>query len=103
MKIFRLIIAVATVVASITISHSPAQAIPLNEILDSVGKAALRGIFGLPPDRQEPPQSSSEPSDLSNNEPTETTPISSSENPGISDNNSEPSQDDGEINDTPVE
>jgi hypothetical protein len=56
-KQFRSILAVAIVAASITTSLLPAQAIPLDGILDSAGKSFVRGMFGLPPEQQETPQS----------------------------------------------
>jgi hypothetical protein len=57
MKQFRSILAVAVVATSITTSLLPAQAIPLDEVLDSAGKSFVRGLFGLPAERQQAPQS----------------------------------------------
>ncbi len=56
-KQFRSILAVAVVSVSITASLSPAQAIPLDGVLDSAGKSFVRGMFGLPAEQQETPQS----------------------------------------------
>jgi hypothetical protein len=53
---FRSILAVAVVAASITASLLPAQAIPLDEVLDSAGKAFVRGMFNIPAERQESQQ-----------------------------------------------
>jgi hypothetical protein len=103
MKQFRSILAVAAVAASITTSLSPAQAIPLSEILDSVGKSILRGVFNLPADRQESTQSPSEQPGQSNSGSTEVIPVSSSEPSSSAGNNLEPSQSDGDIESTPTE
>ena len=57
MKQFRSILALAVIAASATASISPAQAIPLDEVLDSAGKSFVRGMFGISGERQESSQS----------------------------------------------
>jgi hypothetical protein len=87
MKQFRSILAVAVVAASITASLSPAQAIPLDEVLDSAGKSFVRGMFGMSGDRQESSQSGG----FNNDKPqSQTTPSSSAQSGGFSNDPPQP-------------
>ncbi|WP_310425470.1 hypothetical protein [Chamaesiphon sp. VAR_48_metabat_135_sub] len=85
-KQFRSILAVAVVAASITASISPAQAIPLDEVLDSAGKSFVRSFFGGG-DKQESSQSGG----FSNNTPQpQTTPSSLPQSGGFSNDTPQP-------------
>jgi hypothetical protein len=86
MKQFRSILAVAVVATSITTSLLPAQAIPLNDILDSAGKSFVRSLFGLPPERKETPQ----PAEVNNDTPQSQKAAKSGED-STQNNSSEPS------------
>lgn len=87
MKQFRSILALAVVAAPIIVSLSPAQAIPLDEILDSAGKSFVRGMFGMSGDRQESSQSGG----FNNDTPQpQATPSSSAQSSGFSNDSPQP-------------
>jgi hypothetical protein len=75
MEQFRSILTAAIVAASITTIILPAQAIPLDGVLDSAGKAFVRGMFGLPAEQQETPQSGGFNNDKPQPQTTPTNPV----------------------------
>jgi hypothetical protein len=75
MNQFRSILALAVMAAPIIVSLSPAQAIPLDGVLDSASKSFVRGMFGIAEERQEPPQSGGFNNDTPQPQPTPANPV----------------------------
>jgi hypothetical protein len=55
-NLIKIMAVAAVVVPTVLLQAQSSQAIPLDGILDSAGKAFVRGLFNLPPEQPEAPK-----------------------------------------------